>query len=117
MAITYPCAPNVVAPLAGAVSTLGVAEAIVPFEPAVLPPVGIAEFEGFIPVVLLEDIIADRALMVEDMDISELLLILIAEDAGVETELDTVVGTVLEALTLGVMDATVLELSTTNCGL
>lgn len=117
MATTAPCAPNVVAPLEGAVSTLGVAEAIVPFEPAVLPLVGIAEFEEFIPVALLGDIIAEMALMVEDMDISELLLILIAEDAGAETELNMAVGAAVEALTLGVVDATVFELSTTNCGL
>ena len=60
------------------------------------------------------ELFADAALVAEDMaeDIAEE-----AEDAIIEEAIDAEEGIIVEAAEpLGVMDSTVLELSTTNCG-
>jgi len=84
------------------------------------PLVAAAELDelGPVPLLLVDvaDPVADFALAVDVADFSELLLTLTAEDDAAEAEVALVVAAVAEALPLGVIDSTVLELSTTNWG-
>lgn len=73
-----------------------------------LPLVDEAAVDELDPVELDEDLVAEAALTLEEVDV---LLVLL-----VPVEVEEVMPEVADALALGVIDSTVFLLSTTNCG-
>lgn len=123
MATTLPFTFSIFVPLDGAAATIGVAEALVLLdvelllELVVLPlVVDAAKLNELKPVVRLNDVITDFALVFEGISFSKLLPVLVAEDSGVEAGVAMVVAAVAEVIPLGLIDSMVLVLSTTNCG-